>query len=158
MFACYSPSYLVDLPETHTFPMEKYPRTYEQLVREGTLRPSQIIRPSPAPDTTIELAHTAQYLYRVTHDLLTARELRRLGFPWSPALVRRARCATMGTLIACHIALGEGIGVNLAGGESPHDPDVLTFSIHGTNNYPYSQVPSKVNPCPSRRHTGRSLS
>lgn len=193
MFACYSPSYFVDLGRAHPFPMAKYPLTFDRLVREGTLRPSRIIQPSPVPDTTLEAAHYTTYVQRVTAGLLSPQELRRLGFPWSPSLLRRARCATSGTLIACHIALVEGIAVNLAGG-SHHafpdrgegfclfndlavairilkkegrilraavvdcdvhqgngtaamfatDPDVLTFSIHGANNYPYRQVSSTM--------------
>jgi acetoin utilization deacetylase AcuC-like enzyme len=173
--------------------MEKYPRTFERLIREGSLRPSRVIQPSPLPDTSIEAAHSSTYVHRVAHGLLSPQEVRRLGFPWSPPLVRRARSAAGGTLIACHIALTEGVGVNLAGG-SHHalpdrgegfcvfndlavairmlqaerrirraavidcdvhqgngtaamfqsDPDVLTFSIHGANNYPYCQVPSTM--------------
>lgn len=193
MFACYSPSYFVDLGPGHPFPMEKYPRTFERLIREGTLRCSRLIQPSPLPDASLEAAHSSSYVSRVAHGLLSPQEVRRLGFPWSPPLVRRARSAAGGTLIACHIALAEGIGVNLAGG-SHHafpdrgegfcvfndvavairtlqgqrrirraavidcdvhqgngtaamfqdDPDVLTFSIHGANNYPYCQVPSTM--------------
>lgn len=193
MFACYSPSYFVDLGRGHPFPMEKYPRIFEQLVREGTLRLSRIIRPSPLPDVTLEAAHSSSYLHRVARGLLTPHEERRLGFPWSPALLRRARCAAAGTLMACRIALIEGIGVNLAGG-SHHafadrgegfcvfndvavairtlqaegriqraavidcdvhqgngtaamfqdNPMVLTFSMHGANNYPYCQVPGTL--------------
>jgi acetoin utilization deacetylase AcuC-like enzyme len=191
MFACYSPAYFVDLGPDHPFPMEKYPRTFERLIREGTLRPSRVIQPSPLPDGFLAVAHSSSYVHRVTHGLLSPQEARRLGFPWSPPLVRRARSAAGGTLIASHIALTEGVGVNLAGG-SHHafpdrgegfcvfndlavairtlqadrrirraavidcdvhqgngtaamfqdDPDVLTFSIHGANNYPYCQVPS----------------
>lgn len=191
MFACYSPAYFVDLGPGHPFPMEKYPRTFERLIREGTLRRSRVIQPSPLPNVTLAVAHSSGYIDRVAQGLLSPQDLRRLGFPWSPALIRRARCAAEGTLIACHIALSEGIGVNLAGG-SHHafpdrgegfcvfndlavairtlqvqqrirraavidcdvhqgngtaamfqgDPDVLTFSIHGANNYPYWQVPS----------------
>jgi acetoin utilization deacetylase AcuC-like enzyme len=193
MFACYSPAYFVGLERGHPFPMEKYPRTFERLIREGSLRPSRVIQPSPLPDTSIEAAHSSTYVHRVAHGLLSPQEVRRLGFPWSPPLVRRARSAAGGTLIACHIALTEGVGVNLAGG-SHHalpdrgegfcvfndlavairmlqaerrirraavidcdvhqgngtaamfqsDPDVLTFSIHGANNYPYCQVPSTM--------------
>lgn len=193
MFACYSPSYFVDLGKGHPFPMQKYPRTFERLIREGVLRQGRVIDPAPLPDVSLEVAHSLSYIHRVTRGLLSSEEIRRLGFPWSLSLVRRARCAAGGTLLACHIALSEGIGVNLAGG-SHHafpdrgegfcvfndlavairtlqregrirsaavidcdvhqgngtaamfldDPDVLTFSMHGANNYPYRQVPSTL--------------
>jgi acetoin utilization deacetylase AcuC-like enzyme len=123
MYACYSPHYYVDLGRAHPFPMEKYPRVYERLIRQGTLRPSRVLRPSPAPDTALELAHCPAYIHRAVRGLLHPQEVRRLGFPWSPGLVRRARCATGGTLMACHIALTEGIGINLAGGSHHAFPD-----------------------------------
>jgi acetoin utilization deacetylase AcuC-like enzyme len=43
--------------------------------------------------------------------------LRRIGFPWSPAMVERSRRSSGGTLMALRSALaGDGIAVNLAGG------------------------------------------
>jgi acetoin utilization deacetylase AcuC-like enzyme len=42
--------------------------------------------------------------------------VRRIGLPWSPELVERARRSTGGTIAACRAALEDGIAVNLAGG------------------------------------------
>lgn len=47
---------------------------------------------------------------------MTARELRRLGLPWSEALVRRSFFAVGGTMVAARWALQDGIASNLAGG------------------------------------------
>jgi acetoin utilization deacetylase AcuC-like enzyme len=43
-------------------------------------------------------------------------EIRRLGFPWSQALVERSLRSSGATLEACLSALTHGLGVNLAGG------------------------------------------
>ncbi|MDQ3805126.1 MAG: histone deacetylase, partial [Acidobacteriota bacterium] len=48
---------------------------------------------------------------------------RRLGLPWSKALVRRSFLATGGTIAAAHAALREGAGSNLAGGTHHAFPD-----------------------------------
>jgi acetoin utilization deacetylase AcuC-like enzyme len=61
-------------------------------------------------------AHDADYLQRVNEGTLTPLEVRRIGLPWSPELVLRARYSTGGTIAACRAALEEGIAVNLAGG------------------------------------------
>ncbi len=47
---------------------------------------------------------------------LSAAEVRRLGFPWSEALVQRSRAAVGGTCAAAHLAREVGFGGNLAGG------------------------------------------
>jgi acetoin utilization deacetylase AcuC-like enzyme len=47
---------------------------------------------------------------------LTAREIRRVGLPWSPGLVERARRSAGATVEACFAALSEGIAVHLGGG------------------------------------------
>jgi acetoin utilization deacetylase AcuC-like enzyme len=48
--------------------------------------------------------------------MLTEREVRRIGFPWSEKMVERSRRASGGTLGACLAALDEGLAANLAGG------------------------------------------
>ena len=49
--------------------------------------------------------HTADYVDRFTHGALTRDEERRLGFPWSEALVERSYRAAGGTLEAARHAL-----------------------------------------------------
>ena len=69
------------------------------------------------------LVHTAEYLDKLFRGLLAPAEQRRLGFPWSPALVRRARLAARGTLQVARHALQGGIAANLAGGSHHAFPD-----------------------------------
>lgn len=69
-----------------------------------------------ARDEQIVLAHDAEYLRRVKGGLLTRAELRAIGFPWSEAMVERARRSIGATLAACRSAMGQGTAANLAGG------------------------------------------
>lgn len=62
------------------------------------------------------LAHSAEYVDAVLQGTLTSQALRRIGFPWSPALVQRTLASVGGTIAAAEDALEYGLGGNLAGG------------------------------------------
>jgi acetoin utilization deacetylase AcuC-like enzyme len=64
----------------------------------------------------LRLVHTADYVERFTEGRLTPAEERRLGLPWSPALVERSYRAVGGTCEATLSALDGRIAMNLAGG------------------------------------------
>lgn len=111
-----SDHHTLDLPESHPFPVRKYAGVREQLVREGTVRAEWVARSEPAPREWLEAAHTPDYIARTLEGRWTAAEIRRLGLPWSDALVTRARAAIYGTVMAARAALEDGIAGNLAGG------------------------------------------
>jgi acetoin utilization deacetylase AcuC-like enzyme len=123
MRVSYTSRYYADIGEGHVFPIRKFELVRERLVREGTLRPMDIVEPQPAPLADVLLVHTDDYVTRLRAGTLTPRELRRLGLPWSKALVRRSFLATGGTLNAARWALSAGIGSNLAGGTHHAFPD-----------------------------------
>ena len=54
--------------------------------------------PPAATDEEILRAHDPGYLERVASGHLSARELRRIGFPWTPQMVERSRRSTGATL------------------------------------------------------------
>ena len=108
--------YVVDLPTGHAFPMRKFVCLRDILLREGLVRAEDIVAPAEAPWELLRRAHSEDYLSKLRDGTLDAGEVRRLGLPWSPALVRRSRRATMGTLMAARAALADGISANLAGG------------------------------------------
>jgi acetoin utilization deacetylase AcuC-like enzyme len=116
MKCSYSIDYEVALPPGHPFPMSKYPLLKAQLIAEGIIAPSDIFAPEPLDVATLELVHTPEYLNKLGHAGLSAKEIRRLGLPWSDALWRRSRFAAAGTLLAAHSALQDGLAANLAGG------------------------------------------
>ncbi len=119
----YTPRYYADIGEGHVFPIRKFELVRDQLLREGTLRPADVVEPQPAPLADVLLVHTDDYVTRLRAGTLTPREIRRLGLPWSKALVRRSFLAAGGTLNAARRALTEGVGSNLAGGTHHAYPD-----------------------------------
>ena len=112
----YTPRYYADIGEGHVFPIRKFELVHDRLLRERTLAPHEIIEPQAAPVADVLLVHTEDYVTRLRAGALTPRELRRLGLPWSKALVRRSFLATGGTTAAARASLASGIGSNLAGG------------------------------------------
>jgi acetoin utilization deacetylase AcuC-like enzyme len=103
----YSDHFVLPLPEGHRFPMVKY-----SMLRA----PGEMRVPRPVSDEEILRCHTEGYLRRVVSGTLTAKEMRRIGFPWSERMVERSRRASGGTLGACLAALEDGFAANLAGG------------------------------------------
>lgn len=116
MRVSYHPDYVVPLPPRHAFPMAKFSALRDTLVAEGTVREPEIVEPREADWADLRLVHSADYLDRLAAGTLTRAEERRMGLPWSPALVRRSRLAVQGTLNACLMALEDGVAGNLAGG------------------------------------------
>ena len=123
MRVSYTPRYYADIGEGHVFPIRKFELVRDRLLREGTLAPSEIVEPREAAVEDVLLVHTEDYVTRLRAGALTARELRRLGLPWSKALVRRSFLATAGTIAAARFALADGVGANLAGGTHHAFPD-----------------------------------
>ncbi len=112
----YTDHFVLPLPAEHRFPMPKYSRLRERVVLEGIIRPEDLLVPEPATDEQILRAHDADYLEKVKMGALTAKEIRRIGFPWTPEMVERSRRSSGATIAACRTALVEGFAVNLAGG------------------------------------------
>jgi acetoin utilization deacetylase AcuC-like enzyme len=112
----YTPRYYADIGEGHVFPIRKFELVRDRLLAEGTLKPAEIVEPREAAVEDVLLVHTEDYLTRLRAGALDARELRRLGLPWSKALVRRSFLATSGTIGAARAALEGGAASNLAGG------------------------------------------
>ena len=123
MRVCYTPDYFVELPEGHPFPMGKFPEFYRILSDEGLLAPGQTKSPGEASWEMLHLVHTQGYLEQLRLGKLDRRAQRRMGLPWSAALVRRSRLAVQGTLEASRMALEDGIAANLAGGTHHAFPD-----------------------------------
>lgn len=108
--------YVVPLPPGHRFPMEKYRLLREAVVSSGVLLEEEIFAPELATDEQILRAHDHAYVEKVKTGNLKDSEVRRMGFPWSPELLRRTRCSVGGTISACRAALHDGVATNLAGG------------------------------------------
>ena len=112
----YSDQFVLPLPVGHRFPMKKYSMLRERVAAAGICGPGEMRVPEPVTDAEVLTAHEPGYLEKVVAGSLTAKEVRRIGFPWSRRMVERSRRASGGTLGACHAALEEGVAANLAGG------------------------------------------
>jgi acetoin utilization deacetylase AcuC-like enzyme len=119
----YSPYYYADIGDGHVFPIRKFELVKDILLAEGTLLPEEIISPEPAKVEDLHLVHTEDYISRLVNGTLTAKEIRKLGLPWSQSLVRRSFHAINGTILATKEALKSGIASNLAGGTHHAFPD-----------------------------------
>jgi acetoin utilization deacetylase AcuC-like enzyme len=113
MKAYYTDHYILPLPDGHRFPMSKYWRLRAAVEETGI---AELIVPDAATDEQLLRAHDADYVARMSHGRMTAQEMRRIGFPWSPAMVERSRRSSGATIAACRTAFEDGIAVNLAGG------------------------------------------
>jgi acetoin utilization deacetylase AcuC-like enzyme len=112
----YHPDYVVPLPDGHRFPMPKFRMLYEMLLAEGVVNSSQIHTPKRPPVEWLELIHLPEYVQAYCAGTLDARAQRRIGLPWSPALVNRTCVAVGGTILTAQLALECGLACNTAGG------------------------------------------
>ena len=113
MQAFYADQFVLPLPPGHRFPMSKYRLLRERV--EG-LAGLQLQQALPASDGELALAHTPAYLSAVVEGTLSATQQREIGFPWSEAMVERARRSVGATIAAARAALASGVAANLAGG------------------------------------------
>ncbi len=116
MIAFYADHFVLPLPAGHRFPMSKYAGLRRRVLDEGILTPGSLRVPEPASDEQLGLAHTPDYVRRVARGELTAGEQRRIGFPWTAAMVERSRRSVGGTIGAVRQARRDGFSANLAGG------------------------------------------
>ncbi len=123
MVAFYADHFVLPLPDGHTFPMTKYSRLREMVISEGLIAPADLRVPDAATRDELLIVHTARYIDAVIGGTLDAREQRRIGFPWSPAMAERARRSVGATIAATRQALGDGVSANLAGGTHHSFPD-----------------------------------
>ena len=193
MKAYYSDHYVLPLPAGHKFPMGKYEMLRRLVGTPGTVPDTVLVAADRASDEELARAHDPGYIGRVARGELEEAEVRRIGFPWSEAMVERSRRSSSGTVAACRAALSEGVAVNLAGGTHhafaargegfcvfndsavaaralqadgairraividcdvhqgngtaaifADDDSVVTYSIHGANNFPYRKERSDV--------------
>jgi len=101
------------LPPGHRFPATKYQRLRHRVEAWADL---EVGEAEPAADAILALAHDLRYVQAIAGNGLSAAEQRAIGFPWSEAMVERARRSVGATLAAARVALVEGVAANLAGG------------------------------------------
>jgi acetoin utilization deacetylase AcuC-like enzyme len=111
-----SARFTIALPDGHRFPIAKYARIRDEVVARGLLPAGGVEEPDRVERWALELVHTPRYVDAVLDGSLSPADVRRLGFPWSPALRERSLRTAQGTVEAARDALDRGLGINLAGG------------------------------------------
>ena len=112
----YHPEYSFPFPGKHRFPMEKFSLLHTHLRRRRIACVDNEFRPGRAKAALLSQAHCPQYVSAMVNGTLGAKALRRMGLPWSEALLKRSCIAPMGTLMTTQLALEHGIACHLAGG------------------------------------------
>jgi acetoin utilization deacetylase AcuC-like enzyme len=112
----FHPDYVAPLPPEHRFPMPKFALLRDRLLRDGVITPDQIYQPGEPPVSWLELVHQESYVRAYCHGTLEPKAQRRIGLPWSPALVKRTCTAVGGTILTAKLALEYGLACNTAGG------------------------------------------
>lgn len=106
----------VPVPAGHRFPAAKY-KLLRELIEAEAILPPGMLRPSPsATRQDLLRAHQSDYVDAVLSGTLSADALRRIGLPWSEALVRRSLATVGGAMAAARSALASGVSGQLAGG------------------------------------------
>jgi acetoin utilization deacetylase AcuC-like enzyme len=119
----HNPDYVTRLPDGHRFPMPKFGKVYETLIKDGVATLDQFHVPETADRALLELAHTSTYVESYLSGTIDPRAMRRIGFPWSEQLVRRTCTAVGGTVLTAQLAMEQGIACNTAGGTHHAFPD-----------------------------------
>jgi acetoin utilization deacetylase AcuC-like enzyme len=103
--------------------MPKFRQLYELLLADGVAQKEQFHTPSRPSKELIELVHTPDYVQAYYEGTLNPKVQRRIGLPWSPALVNRTCVAVGGTVLTAKLALNHGLACNTAGGTHHAFPD-----------------------------------
>ena len=114
--------------------MIKYELIPEQLIYEGTVSEDQFFHPEPLSDKQLLLTHTAEFLDKLKNQTLSAKEIRAIGFPMTPLLIKRGRHIANGTLQCAKYAMEHGVAMNIAGG-THH-----SFADHGEGFCIYNDI------------------
>jgi acetoin utilization deacetylase AcuC-like enzyme len=136
----YSARYDLDLG-SHVFPASKYRLVHDQLLRSGTITPSDVIEPEPASWSHLALVHTPEYLAKMRDGTLTPDERAQLQLPWSRTLVDAFQTmvggTTLATLIACGLKVGsqksEVRSRSRSRSRSSTSPSTSNFRLHTSN-------------------------
>ena len=112
----YSDAFDLNLPPGHRFPGTKYGMLRRRLI-EGGIVDEGMLRPSPlVEDKDLLRAHDPAYVASMDDGTIEASAMRRIGFPWSKHVARRARATMGGAVLAARAALETGLSGQLAGG------------------------------------------
>jgi len=103
--------------------MPKFKMLCEMLLKEEIIEAKDIHQPQIPSQETLELVHTREYIEAYCQGSLDPKAQRKIGLPWSNALVKRTLTAVGGTILTAKLALEYGLACNTAGGTHHAFPD-----------------------------------
>lgn len=116
------PDYVAVLPVGHRFPMSKYAAVVAELRRLGSDGFAEFHSAEAVAAEAMRGAHEAGYVAQLLGLAVDPVIERRIGFPVTEQVLRRARHASGGTLGAARAALRVGAASNTAGGSHHAHP------------------------------------
>lgn len=103
--------------------MLKYELLPRQLLHEGTCTAAQFFSPNLVDLDHVLSTHDEAYVQRLLNEELHPKEVRKIGFPLSTALVERELRIAQGTIDGALKAIENGVALNIAGGTHHAYPD-----------------------------------
>jgi histone deacetylase 11 len=106
----------------HAFDGSKYRRVHDWLIRQGLRRPGDFVVPPMATRSELLGIHTPEFLRSLGKSAVLAQALELPFLSRIPAwilgwrVLRPMRRATGGTILACRLALEQGLSINPGGG------------------------------------------
>lgn len=108
------PDYVSPSPPGSTFAFDKYGLVMELLAKRDV--PYRVHQPEPMPRSWVEAVHDPAYVEQVLTCTVPADTSRRIGFPVTERVARRALLSPGGTWLAARLAMRLGYAANAAGG------------------------------------------
>jgi len=108
------PDYVTEAPARSTYRWGKNGAIRDLLIEAGEAIAWHL--PEPAARAWLEAVHDPGYVAEVLEARVPADKARRIGFPVTESVARRARVVPAGTLLAAQLALEHGFAANTAGG------------------------------------------
>jgi acetoin utilization deacetylase AcuC-like enzyme len=108
------PAYVSPPPAGSPFAFDKYGLVMELMAQRGDAH--VIHAPEPMPRHWVEAVHDPDYVEQVVNCAVPADKARRIGFPITERVARRAFLSPGGTWLAAKLALRLGHAANAAGG------------------------------------------
>ena len=108
------PAYVAPAPRRSQYQWNKNGLVRDLLRREGDAFTWH--EPEPMPREWLEAVHDPDYVAEVLEARVPPHKERRIGFPVTPEVARRAQVVPGGTYLAAQLALVHGYAANTAGG------------------------------------------
>lgn len=118
----YHPIYSeLPLPSEHRYPITKYRLLFDAIQKQYAQDPHikqhiSFHQPTALTPEQVKEIHHPEYVDHIVQNTLPAAKMRRIGFPWSEALLERTLTSAAGTALTATLALQHGIALHLSGG------------------------------------------